>query len=371
MFCTKCGGEIPENASFCTKCGSPIAKPQNQYHTETISDDTVTTPKRAVIPAMGVWIGAGVIVIASLAVIIGIVGQTRTPIASFYYASENLSKDVLNIQSGSFSFDAGRKSITGDVSLDIDKESFELYCNYEGADVAVYFEDGEGAYYMSYPQYNYSTSEHLDGDTIKKIKEYFENLKTSKDSGKAEELDWEAIIKDSQLEEIIDPAGVPSSLKNLEKRVHSSKTRKELEKAMQISKDGSAYTVPLTSETICDTFEIVIGILEDECQPMFVGSTLKDFSDEYQSNIDELRNTNMNLGAFEWELDGKRFSNISMNLSNDGKSVNFDFDFDYKGNHLDSVSANIGAEGESFKLSMDDINNVKEVIPESVRNEMN
>ncbi|MEE5992660.1 MAG: zinc ribbon domain-containing protein [Oscillospiraceae bacterium] len=380
MYCTKCGKQIPDTAAFCTECGSPVTRtpqgnftqsePQQTQYYPNDAADVMPAPKRSFAPAVAFAIGGAAIVTAAVAVIIAIGGQTRTPIASFYYASQNLTEDVLDIQSGSFSLGVGGESITGNAALSIDDESFEVYCNYQGADVAIYFENGDGAYYMSYPSYGISNSQKLDGDTIEQIREYFENLKTGKDTGKVEELDWKSIIENSELNEVIDPEGVPSSLKNLQKRIRSSKTRKELEKAMQIAKDGSTYSVPINSETICDTLEIVLEILQDECQPMFIGSTLDDLSNEYQSNAEELRNSNINLGSFDWELDGKRFTNISMNFNNDGENMNFDFDFKYKGNSLDDISANIYADGESMNFSMSDINNVKEVIPESIRSEM-
>ena len=52
MYCTKCGGEIPEGAMFCTYCGQPVQGQKMQPAMRSVNNGYVAKKPKIRIPAV-------------------------------------------------------------------------------------------------------------------------------------------------------------------------------------------------------------------------------------------------------------------------------------------------------------------------------
>lgn len=68
MYCTKCGGEIPEGAMFCTYCGQPVQGQKMQPAMRSVNNGYVAKKLKIRIPAVPIVLGIiGIIAIVSVA----------------------------------------------------------------------------------------------------------------------------------------------------------------------------------------------------------------------------------------------------------------------------------------------------------------
>ena len=71
MYCTKCGGEIPEGAMFCTYCGQPVQGQKMQPAMRSVNNGYVA--KKIRIPAVPIVLGIiGIIAIIAIVSVAGI-----------------------------------------------------------------------------------------------------------------------------------------------------------------------------------------------------------------------------------------------------------------------------------------------------------
>ncbi len=114
MYCTQCGAELPDNASFCTLCGhrvdariagsasssiqtaAPGWRAQADVSVQTPSTDTATAPKSHA-PLAIVLSVLGVLV----AVVIGVLVFTQQPVSSDGSASQSQQTSSVSVSSGS------------------------------------------------------------------------------------------------------------------------------------------------------------------------------------------------------------------------------------------------------------------------------
>ena len=147
-------------------------------------------------------------------------------------------------------------------------------------------------------------------------------------------------------------------------------TINDLEKALQIEKIDHTYTLPFRSENMADTLGVFITITEEECKELFQGDYLDQFISECSELENEIRNGNYDFGQISWTAEKQCFQNISGNLHADGDSLNLSLDFSYDGSELSGISGSFSENAELITVSLTDINQVSEVIPEEIRTQM-
>lgn len=73
MYCTKCGGEIPEGAMFCTYCGQPVQGQKMQPAMRSVNNGYVAKKPKIRIPAVPIVLGIiGIIAIIAIVSVAGI-----------------------------------------------------------------------------------------------------------------------------------------------------------------------------------------------------------------------------------------------------------------------------------------------------------
>jgi len=145
MYCKICGKELPDGTKFCTSCGSAVSENQPGISFES---DVIAQPKKSKAGLIALTAGAVGIAAVTIGGIAFVNVQRHRPVPAFFTAGQNLSEDLLAIQSARFSLDAGGQNITGAASVDYDTETLQAYFNTMGMTYAMSYDNGVGYIYM-------------------------------------------------------------------------------------------------------------------------------------------------------------------------------------------------------------------------------
>ncbi len=321
-----------------------------------------------------IGIAAGSVAVVGTAAVGGVVStQQKQPLASVYYASDNLLDDLQSVNSASFSIRADGERANGAFAVDYDERTFQFYMEIDDEEIALYYANGKG---WAYEYSEYWGKEVYDIDKGSEEAEIFESFFDAMDNKKHE--DWEDLIKDTEmeeeLEEVIYLNRLNDTAENLQKRMKQSATRKELESALQVQRNGSVYTMELRDDNLIDAIEVVQDIFEEECMDLFREDYGDELLDAFDEIIDDLGEEDFNLGTVEWTTNNKRLQSISVDLDFDDleEDLSFkgDLNIDYAGSKITGIAASCTFEDyydkEKFSFELSEINDVDEVIPEDI-----
>ena len=311
-FCASCGVQLEDTANVCTVCGAqqPSLEPQMASDFVYPVEEPLKKKHGKVVLLVVLFFFLGTAAIAVLGYFTGCFG-ILSPVDRIALAAKRTM--LADNFTASIEYEYTYESATDTQELDlryvVDKGKENLTLFYE-SDYATSLIHEDGRYYVDDDDYGYTGD--IDTD------EFFETYNQLSGKEEQEEIDWDDLIEDADLEEYVKGDAMEDFLEEFyDELLDDSKWQKN---TLGLKKDGNTYTF---TPNIQKTYDDVVALAKDKG---VMTSELKDNIKYYEEDIEETIQDIDDL-AISFTLKGRYLSQIVVEVTYQKYTVRYTIDF--------------------------------------------